>query len=74
MGRWLVQAYYAASPPAAGWIKTHQNIRTLTRIALVPLVAIAQLELNRTLVICLTLLLLLSTLAWTHCLTRRRKS
>ncbi|MFB0505981.1 MAG: CFI-box-CTERM domain-containing protein, partial [Thermodesulfobacteriota bacterium] len=74
IGRRLVQAYYGVSPPAAQWIKNRENIRALTRIALMPLVAATQLELNRTLVICLTLLLLISPLAWTHCLARREKS
>ncbi|UCD72072.1 MAG: hypothetical protein JSW70_03500, partial [Syntrophobacterales bacterium] len=73
VGRWLVQRYYATSPPAAQWIKSHHTIRALTRIALVPLVAIAQGELNRGLVIFLVLLLLISPLAWTHCLTKLRK-
>jgi len=72
-GRWLVQAYYTTSPPAARWVKNRENIRALTRIALMPLVATAQLELNRTLVICLVLLMLLSPLAWIHCLIRRKK-
>jgi hypothetical protein len=36
-------------------------------------VAIAKLS-NRTLVICLTLLLLISPLAWTHSLARRKKT
>jgi hypothetical protein len=74
IGKYLVQSYYTLSAPAARWIKEHQNIRTLTRIALTPLVAIAALELNRTLVICLTLILLISPLAWAHCLTRRRNA
>ena len=73
VGRKLVQAYYVLSPPAAQWIKNHHSIRALTRIALTPLVVIAQLELNRALVIWLVLLLLTSPLAWTHCLTRKRK-
>jgi hypothetical protein len=73
VGRWLVKTYYALSPPAAGWIKGHQTIRALTRIALVPLVAVAQAELNRARVICLVLLLLISPLAWTHCLIQGRK-
>jgi hypothetical protein len=36
-------------------------------------VAIARLELNRLLVIGLTLLVLITPLAWTHCLIKRRK-
>ncbi len=73
VGRRLVQAYYSLSPPAAQWIKGHHNTRALTRIALAPLVAIAKIELERALTICLALLLLISPLAWTHCLTRRKK-
>jgi hypothetical protein len=73
IGKYLVHGYYSTSPPAARWIKNHHNIRALTRIALLPLVAIAQLELNRGLVICLVLLLLTSPLAWTHCLAKLRK-
>jgi hypothetical protein len=73
MGRYLVQAYYATSPRAAHWIKGHRNIRTLTRIALVPIVAIAQLHLHRTLIFYLILATLISPLAWTHWLARRRK-
>jgi hypothetical protein len=45
----------------------------LTRIALVPIVAIAHMELDRMLVICLVLLMLVIPLAWLHCLTRRKK-
>jgi hypothetical protein len=74
VGKYLVRTYYSLSPPVAGWIKNRENIRALTRIALMPLVAATQLELNRTLVICLTLLMLVSPLLWTHCLTRRKKS
>jgi hypothetical protein len=73
IGKYLIHTYYATSPPAAHWIKGHRNIRTLTRIALVPIVAIAQLHLDRTLIFCLTLATLISPLAWTHWLTRRRK-
>jgi len=72
VGRWLVHTYYTVSPPAATWVKDHHNTRALTRIALVPLVAIAKLS-NRTLVICLVLLLLVSPLAWTHSLAKSRK-
>ena len=57
VGRWLTNTYYTVSPPAATWIKDHHNTRALTRIALAPLVAVAKLS-NRTLVICLVLLLL----------------
>jgi hypothetical protein len=73
VGRWLAKTYYAASPPAARWIRGHENIRTLTRIALVPIVAIAGLDVNRILVIGLTLLVLISPLAWTHCLAKRKR-
>ncbi len=73
IGKYLVKAYYATSPPAAAWIKDHEHIRVLTRIALIPLVATAQLALDRIHLICLVLLLLISPLAWTHCLTRKRK-
>jgi hypothetical protein len=73
IGNYLVRSYYTLSPPAAGWIKQHENIRALTRIALVPVVAMAKLNLDRMLIICVTMLLLISPLAWTHCLTKRRK-
>jgi len=73
IGKYLVKTYYTTSPPAAGWIKDHQTIRALTRIALVPLVATAKIDLNRARVICLVLLLLISPLAWTHCLTGRKR-
>ncbi len=74
IGNYLVKAYYATSPPAARWIKGHENIRTLTRIALAPLVATAQIDLDRALVICLTLLIITGPLAWMHQLTKKRKS
>jgi hypothetical protein len=73
VGRWIVKTYYGASPSAARWIRGHENIRALTRIALVPIVAIAGLELNRLLIIGLTLLVLITPLAWTHCLIKGRK-
>jgi len=73
VGRWLVNTYYTVSPSAARWIKQHENIRALTRIALTPVVVLAAIELDRTFVICLALLLLVSPLAWTHSLTRRKK-
>jgi hypothetical protein len=73
IGNYLVKTYYSLSPSAAGWIKGHENIRALTRIALAPLVAIANIELDRALTICLVLLLLISPLAWTHGLTRRKQ-
>jgi len=73
IGKYLLKAYYATSPPAAQWIREHENIRTLARIALTPIVAIAHMELDRMLVICLVLLLLISPLAWLHCLTKRRE-
>jgi hypothetical protein len=74
IGKYLVNTYYTVSPSAVGWIKAHENIRALSRIVLTPVVAMAQLELDRTLTISLVLLLLISPLAWTHCLTRRRKA
>jgi hypothetical protein len=73
IGKYIVTTYYSLSPQAAGWIRAHENIRALTRIALTPVVALAAIELDRTFVICMALLLLLSPLAWTHCLTRRKK-
>jgi hypothetical protein len=73
VGRWIVKTYYGASPSAARWIRGHENIRALTRIALVPIVAIASLDVNRLLIIGLTLLVLISPLAWIHCLIKRRK-
>ncbi len=74
IGKYLVKTYYTLSPSAAQWLKDHHNTRALTRIALMPLVAIAKIELNRTFTICLVLLLLITPLAWTHWLTRRRKA
>jgi len=73
VGKYLVKTYYSLSPPAAGWIKSHENIRALTRIALAPLVAITKIALDRAFTICLVLLLLVSPLLWTHCLIRRKK-
>ncbi|MHC4446161.1 MAG: CFI-box-CTERM domain-containing protein, partial [Planctomycetota bacterium] len=73
IGKYLVKTYYTYSPSAAQWIKGHDNTRALARIALAPLVAIATIELDRAFTICLVLLLLISPLAWTHSLTRRRK-
>jgi hypothetical protein len=52
IGNYLVQSYYTLSPSAAGWIKQHENIRALTRIALVPVVAMAKLKPDRMLIIC----------------------
>jgi hypothetical protein len=73
IGGYLLKAYYSLSPRAAQWIKTHKTMQALTRIALVPVVAIANLQLDRTFVIGLTLLMLITPLAWTHCLAKRRK-
>jgi hypothetical protein len=73
IGKYLIKTYYALSPSAATWIKGHHNTRALARIALAPLVAIATIEVDRALTICLVLLLLISPLAWTHGLTRRKK-
>jgi hypothetical protein len=73
VGTWLVRAYYATSPRAARWIRDHTTTRALARMALAPLVAMAKVELDRILVIWLTLVLLASPLVWTHCLTRLRK-
>jgi hypothetical protein len=61
------------SPPAAQWIKNRENIRVLTRIALVPLVAMAKIALDRAFTICLVLLLLVSPLLWAHCLIKGKK-
>ncbi|MFQ5841773.1 MAG: CFI-box-CTERM domain-containing protein, partial [Thermodesulfobacteriota bacterium] len=73
IGKYLIKTYYTLSPSAARWIKGHHNTRALTRIALAPLVAIAKIELDRALTICLVLLLLISPLAWTHSLAKGRK-
>jgi hypothetical protein len=73
IGKYLVKTYYTLSPSAAQWIKGHHNTRALARIALAPLVAIAKIELGRALTICLVLLLIISPLAWAHCLIRRKK-
>ncbi|NOZ55073.1 MAG: hypothetical protein GXP08_18365 [Gammaproteobacteria bacterium] len=38
VGRGLVAAYYAASPPVANFIQEHQSLRTLTRWLLTPVI------------------------------------
>jgi hypothetical protein len=35
IGKYLVQSYYTLSPRSAQWIRAHENIRTLARIALI---------------------------------------
>ncbi len=37
-GRWLIKIYYDVSPPYADYISQHDNLRTLTRWALSPLI------------------------------------
>jgi hypothetical protein len=43
LGRWMVSAYYRCSPPVADFIALHPFAAALTRIALLPLIALAAL-------------------------------
>jgi hypothetical protein len=42
-GRWFVRAYYRVSPPLANFIAHHETVRKLARMALLPLVVLAEL-------------------------------
>lgn len=59
-GRLLVRAYYAVSPPVADYIAQHEQLRTVTRWALTPLV----LSVEYPLTLGFFCLLLLITLLW----------
>lgn len=45
-GRWLVRAYYAASPRAARFIEDHPRLKPIVRAALEPLVLVARASLE----------------------------
>ena len=40
VGEALVEMYYSASPPVAGFIADHDAVRAVVRAALVPVVAV----------------------------------
>lgn len=41
-GRWLVERYYRAGAPVANFIRGHEHLRAMTRLALKPLIALAR--------------------------------
>jgi hypothetical protein len=38
-GQWFVEQYYSYSPPAADWIREREAVKSVVRLALVPLIA-----------------------------------
>jgi hypothetical protein len=46
-GKEFVKAYYRLSPPVAGWLKTHERVSTLVRLALSPLVGWSETTFHR---------------------------
>jgi uncharacterized repeat protein (TIGR01451 family)/CSLREA domain-containing protein len=43
LGRWFTDLYYRFSPPVADTLRRHERLRALVRVALVPLIAFAEL-------------------------------
>lgn len=48
MGRWFVDTYYRYSPPAARFIARHENLRTVVRWMLTPVISMAKLVTDET--------------------------